>query len=429
MAEIAGPHRLAGLATAQVDAHGDFALLHDALAVFFAVGRVAPALGDHVHIVQVQLDAVLVQVGNARVAHGGQDAAQVRVAGVKGGFHQRRMGNGVGGQAAFLLGLATIDLHGDELGRALAIAHDGLGQQAGHVLQSGFQRLGIGAGVPIGDRCIARPVCGHDDEGIVGRGVAINRHAVERALGQLPGQPLQQRRGNGRIGGQKAQHGRHVGANHARALADAGNGHGFAIHRYLAAVGLGLGVGGHDAFGGGQPVVCLGVGNGSGQAGRNALDRQRLHDHAGRKRQDLRGGHAQFLGQGGAGGAGAGQAIGPSAGIGIARIDEQGANALAACQMLTADLHGRGAIAVLRKHPGHAGAFVEQKNTHVFAVGFAHTGFGHANAHTGNGVQISSLGQGKIDGHGRDILCWHGGLRTSWELCGLQPQVWAWAVA
>ncbi len=228
-------------------------------------------------------------------------------------------------------------------------------------------------------------MCGHDDEGVVGRGVAIDRHAVERALGQLSGQPLQQRRGNGRIGGQKTQHGRHVRADHARALADAGDGHGFAIHRYLAAVGLGLGVGGHDAFGGGQPVVCLGVGNGRG---RPAVMRS---TGSGSMITPVENGRicvgatpnswakaAQV--------ARVRQAIGPGAGIGIARIDQQGANALAACQMLTADLHGRGAVAVLRKHPGHAGAFVEQENAHVFAVGFAHTGFGHANAHTGNGV-------------------------------------------
>ena len=80
------------------------------------------------HIVQVQVDAGLVQVVNAGVAHGRQDAAQVRVAGKKGRLDQWRMGNGVGHLAALLTGLATLNPHRDELGCPLAVAHDGLRQ-------------------------------------------------------------------------------------------------------------------------------------------------------------------------------------------------------------------------------------------------------------------------------------------------------------
>jgi hypothetical protein len=49
------------------------------------------------------------------------------------------MGDGVGDQTALFLGLATLDLHGDELGGALAVAHDGLGQQARHSSSAAFR--------------------------------------------------------------------------------------------------------------------------------------------------------------------------------------------------------------------------------------------------------------------------------------------------
>jgi hypothetical protein len=83
-----------------VQAHGDLALLHHALAVFLAVGGVAATLRGHVHVVQVQVDQALVQVVDAGIAHGGQDAAQVGVAGEEGRLDQRRMGDGVGHLAA-----------------------------------------------------------------------------------------------------------------------------------------------------------------------------------------------------------------------------------------------------------------------------------------------------------------------------------------
>ena len=53
------------------------ALLHHALTVFFAVLRAAAASGDDVDVIEVQVDQALVQVGNAGVAHGGEDAARL----------------------------------------------------------------------------------------------------------------------------------------------------------------------------------------------------------------------------------------------------------------------------------------------------------------------------------------------------------------
>ena len=97
------------------------------------------------HIVQVQFDQALVQVFNPGVTHGRQNAAQVRVAGKKSCFDQWRMRNGIGHQAALFVRAAAFHLHGDELGRTLAIAHDGVRQLAGHLHQTLHQGLTIGA--------------------------------------------------------------------------------------------------------------------------------------------------------------------------------------------------------------------------------------------------------------------------------------------
>ena len=56
-------------------------------------------------------------------------------------------------------------------------------------------------------------------------------------------------------------------------------------------------------------------------------------------------------------------------------------------QVLAADLHRRGAEAVLREHAADRGALVEQHDRQVLAVGLAHAGFGDADADAGHGVQ------------------------------------------
>ena len=63
-----------------------------------------------------------------------------------------------------------------------------------------------------------------------------------------------------------------------------------------------------------------------GQRGDDLLDRQRLHDHAGRKRQHFARRAAQHRRDGGAGGFGRGNAGVAGAGIGVAGVDDQRAN-------------------------------------------------------------------------------------------------------
>src|SRR4051812_20915164 len=67
VAEIAGPHGVARVAAAEVDAHRDLGLLHHALAVFFTIGRVAPARRRDVHVIEPQADSRLVEIVDARV--------------------------------------------------------------------------------------------------------------------------------------------------------------------------------------------------------------------------------------------------------------------------------------------------------------------------------------------------------------------------
>ena len=75
---------------------------------------------------------------------------------------------------------------------------------------------------------------------------------------------MQQRRLDGRIGGDEAEHRRHVGADHAGALADAGDGHRAPAELDLHGRDLRHRVGGHDRLGGRGPAIAGGVGDRGG---------------------------------------------------------------------------------------------------------------------------------------------------------------------
>ena len=134
------------------------------------------------------------------------------------------MGDRVGHLPALGDARAAFDAHGDELGRALAVAHDRLREPARDLDDRVAQRAAFG-------RCRDRVIGAlparwrrDQDERIVGRGVAVDRDAVERLVGRLAHEALQQRRIDDGIGGDEAEHRRHVRMDHAGALADAGDG-------------------------------------------------------------------------------------------------------------------------------------------------------------------------------------------------------------
>ena len=244
---------------------------------------------------------------------------------------------------------------------------------------------------------------GDDHEAVVGRGIAIDGDPIERLVGQFTCQLLHQGGRHTGIGRQKTQHGGHVRANHASALADPRDRDRGAPERHLGAERFGHRIGGHDAFGCTAPMVRPRISNGGWQPGGNTVDRQRLHDDARGERQHLCGGDAQLGGQCIAGGAGTLQPILAGTGIGVASVDHHGTDALTLVQRqgFTAHLHRRCAKTVLREHASHGGPLIEQKDRQILALRLAHARFGHTNAHTGHWKQVGG-------NRGREIH-WHGG--------------------
>ncbi len=74
--------------------------------------------------------------------------------------------------------------------------------------------------LPVDDLIARHAVC-HDNAGVVGGGVAVDRYAVERARHRILQCAAQQGRINRTVGGDKAQHRAHIRVNHAGALGDA----------------------------------------------------------------------------------------------------------------------------------------------------------------------------------------------------------------
>ena len=209
------------------------------------------------------------------------------------------------------------------------------------------------------------------------------------------------RRRDHRVGGDEAQHRRHVGSDHAGALGDAADRDRAAIDRKLSRRRLGQRVGGHDAFGRIEPGIGLERAHCRRQAGLEAVDRQRFHDHAGRERQHLPCLHADQAGQRFAAAPGTGQAIGAGAGVGVAGIDHQRADIAARGEVLAAQLHRGRAKAVAGEHARRDGPFVEREHHQVFAIGLADARHGDADAQAWHGVQVGGTRNGQIDGHAR----------------------------
>ena len=109
----------------------------------------------------------------------------------------------------------------DKAAGALAIAHQGQGQfqtqRVQRLLKRRHQRL-LGVG---GARRAGRAARGKQHRVIGGR-VPIDRYAVKRSLDGAPQTCIQSLGGQRRVGGEKGQHGGHIGAQHAGALGYAG---------------------------------------------------------------------------------------------------------------------------------------------------------------------------------------------------------------
>ena len=169
---------------------------------------------------------------------------------------------------------------------------------------------------------------GHDDEGVVGRGVAINGDAVERLIGDAAHHGFQIGLWHARIGGDEAKHGRHIRLDHARAFGDAGDGDGFTVDLNLFAHGFGQRVGGHDRLCGVVPVVFGQIRYRCGQSADQFVHRQVFENHAGGERQYLAVGDIQQFSQFATGSLRIAHAVLARACIGATGVDDQRANAV-----------------------------------------------------------------------------------------------------
>ena len=221
-------------------------------------------------------------------------------------------------------------------------------------------------------------------EGVVGRGVAVHRDAVERAVRGLRDQSLRAAAALTRgIGGDEAEHGRHVGMDHAGALGDAGDGD--RLRRRCSTR--------RDAALGTVSVVMIAC-----AARRTSCPRGQSARHAGRPATMRSTGSGSMItpvengstcadaqpsscAQLGAGLARRGKPFLAGAGVGVAGVDHQRADRRVRIdrrQMLPRHHHRRGAEAVLREHAGDARAGVELHHQQVLARGLADTRLGDA---------------------------------------------------
>src|SRR5690606_22872544 len=119
--EVRGPDGFMGAAPAEVDADGDLLFVHHRLAGGLGVAGGAAALVGDQHVAEVNGDSGHVEIGKARPADGGEDAAPVGVGGEQGGLHQGGFRHGVGHRQAFGAGGTAGDIDGDELGGPLPV--------------------------------------------------------------------------------------------------------------------------------------------------------------------------------------------------------------------------------------------------------------------------------------------------------------------
>ena len=353
-------------------------------------------------------------------ADGGQQAAEVGVRGEEGGFDQRGAGDGIGGPACFVAAFGVADFDGDEFGRAFAIADDGLGEFEGEAAKQVFELFVARVGDVV-DFALAVFAGGDDDEAVVGAGVAVHGDAVEGVVGDFLRHQLEDGLGNFGIGGDEAEHGRHVGMNHAGAFGDAGGADGvFFADFAFARGGFGDGVGGHDGARGIRPAGRAHFGQGSN----NFVGGQGFEDDAGGEGEDLGRGAACLFGRRFADGHGAVKAFFARSRVGVAGVDDEGSYAVCIEQVLFADAHGCGAEAVLGKHRADCAAVGEQHQCEVVVLRFFDARLSDEEADAVYGLELAGGGFSIIDCHDF-FLCivgmGVGGRETASAACPILP--------
>src|SRR5712671_540510 len=182
--QIAGPHRGRRKPAVEHDANRDLAFCHYALSVLFTIRRGAAPVLRHQHLVEVQLDAADLQITHAGVADRGEEPPQIRVGGEERGFHQGRVRDRISYARAFRFVPAFFHAHGDELGRAFAVAHYRQRESLRYLEDRVSQDRESGMTRVIDHRSAGSP-CRHQDEAVVGGGIAVDADSVERLRGGI----------------------------------------------------------------------------------------------------------------------------------------------------------------------------------------------------------------------------------------------------
>ncbi len=153
---------------------------------------------------------LLQRKARAAAADGGEDASPVRIAAVQRGLDERRRGDRVRRQLGIALRLRAGDFDLHHARRAFAIAHDHPGELAADRVERAFEIGEIGV-------CGVAEFSGrHDQDGVVGRRVAVDGDRVEALIDGDFSEPLQRRSVDVGVGHDERQHRGHVRMNHAR---------------------------------------------------------------------------------------------------------------------------------------------------------------------------------------------------------------------
>jgi hypothetical protein len=218
--------------------------------------------------------------------------------------------------------VSTADRDVDPMLRALAIGRDLLGQGAADRLQSGTEGV---QRTSIGDRCTARPPVGHDEHGVVGRRIPIDADLVEGPVHGLAQGRAQRPRVDGRVGGQKREHGRHLRMDHPGTFCHAADPGELAtakidLHRRL----LGTRIGGHDRRGGTRARIAVVHRAKSCQDRCDLLDIQPRADQAGRSGEHEPSTEPEAFGHGGLDAARVIQPRWPGPSVGASGVGDDG---------------------------------------------------------------------------------------------------------
>ncbi len=144
---------------------------------FIEFGCPAAVAADR-KIAETDVDAVGIDLGTG-VADGGNKTAPVGIGAGPRGLDQRRMRDGFGDPEGIGIGLRAINLQLDNVGDAFAVGNDLPGERGANIIQRSGK-----SGVVGGEGDAAR-AGSHEQHSVVGRGVAIDRDAIEAGLNSV----------------------------------------------------------------------------------------------------------------------------------------------------------------------------------------------------------------------------------------------------